>query len=66
MSTSTNWLGVLQQRIHTFAEAHTCSQELLTDLREFVMAIAREQYLHGNKSGIRWLRTQMQSQQPIA
>lgn len=54
------WMRDIIAKVHALAEdiqmddMHTVSQ-----LRDFVLSIAKEQFMAGNRSGISWARRQM-------
>ncbi|MEK7665312.1 MAG: hypothetical protein AAB337_00325 [Patescibacteria group bacterium] len=56
------WYNKLATGLETIAEQLQIDGDERLALREFVMAIAREQYKAGNRAGIKWLRIQMNKQ----
>jgi len=58
--TKSSWMRDMVTKVQTLAEDlqldddHTVSR-----LRDFVLGIAKEQYMIGNRSGISWMRRQM-------
>lgn len=55
----TSWYHALTTGIETIGEQLELQGEERLALREFLMKMAKEQYMAGNKAGIKWLRMQM-------
>ncbi len=51
------WYGTLIQDLENLADELGLDAASSLRLREFVLAKAKEQYKEGNRSGIRWART---------
>jgi len=52
------WQQKLTSGINSLAEEFGLDDGSASRMREFVFQIAKDQYLAGNRSGIRWARTQ--------
>jgi hypothetical protein len=52
------WYVDLTQRFTTLVNQNHISPEQQGPLKQFVLEVAREQYMAGNRSGIRWARNQ--------
>ena len=55
----TGWYHTLMTGIETIGEQLDLQGEERLALREFIMKMAKEQYMAGNKAGIRWLRMEL-------
>ena len=55
----TGWYHMLMTGIETIGEQLDLQGEERLALREFIMKMAKEQYMAGNKAGIRWLRMEL-------
>ena len=53
------WYVTLVESVNTMAEELGLSDHATAKLRDFVITKAKEQYMAGNRSGIRWMRKQM-------
>lgn len=62
--TRKSWLSELEDNFMTLARKYDLPEDMEIEIRNFVIGVAREQYKIGNKSGIRWIRQQMNK--PIA
>lgn len=52
------WQQKLTSGINSLSEEFGLDDAATSRMREFIFQIAKDQYLAGNKSGIRWIRTQ--------
>lgn len=57
------WYHSLMTGLETIAEQLQIEGEERLALREFVVRVAKEQFAAGNRSGIKWLRIQMNKPQ---
>ncbi|HAL49977.1 MAG: hypothetical protein UU40_C0019G0002 [Candidatus Uhrbacteria bacterium GW2011_GWD2_41_121] len=56
-ATRSKWVTELNNRIQTIVHNLGLNTDLGAHMKEFVFQVAREQYMAGNKNGIRWART---------
>lgn len=56
------WFTGLMNAFNTKAEALQLDQEAADEMRQLFIEKCREQYAAGNKSGIHWMRQQMQKE----
>lgn len=54
------WYIELCNEMEALFEQLGLSEEGAEELKTFILEVARNQYLAGNRSGIRWARQQMQ------
>ena len=52
------WYVDLIKRYEDLAKRNRISEEAKHEMWDLLLAIAREQYMSGNRSGIRWARKQ--------
>jgi len=52
------WYSDLIQRYESLTKRNQISGEAKHEMWDLLLAIAREQYMSGNRSGIRWARKQ--------
>ena len=53
------WLEKLTERFDALMAKFDMPEDIRHELESFVLAVAKEQYTSGNKSGISWLRKQL-------
>lgn len=53
------WYRTLVERFNVIVERHALPESAASDMKALLLDVAREQYMSGNKSGIRWARLQM-------
>lgn len=53
------WFVNLIARFQQLADRIDMPDEATAEIRQFMIEIAKEQYLAGNRSGIAWIRKQM-------
>ena len=63
MSTETTekkqtWLEKLTDRFNALMTKFDMPEDMRIEIEAFVLSVAREQYISGNKGGIAWLRKQ--------
>lgn len=61
-SQAKTWYANLMADCNGLGEKFGLDDMMNGELRDFVVRIAKEQYKVGNKSGIRWLRTELAKQ----
>ncbi|MFZ2681674.1 MAG: hypothetical protein WAZ14_01080 [Patescibacteria group bacterium] len=54
-----NWLDKLTERFDSLMTKFDMPEDMRHELESFVLTVAKEQYISGNKSGISWLRKQV-------
>ncbi|HRH32195.1 MAG TPA: hypothetical protein PLK06_02625 [bacterium] len=63
MSTNTNdkksWLDKLSERFDALMTKFDMPEDIRHEIETFMLSVAKEQYLTGNKAGISWLRKQV-------
>lgn len=63
MSTNTNdkksWLDKLSDRFDALMTKFDMPEDIRHEIETFMLSVAKEQYLTGNKAGISWLRKQV-------
>lgn len=59
------WYTELMQKFQSVIQALGLDEDSASEIKVFVLQIARDQYMAGNRSGIRWARTQSSSH-PVA
>lgn len=57
--TKKNWLDKLTERFNALMTKFDMPEDIRHELESFVLAVAKEQYMSGNKGGIAWLRKQL-------
>lgn len=57
-NTQARWYVELSQKFSKLVESLGLESEIAAEVKLFVLQIARDQYMAGNRSGIRWARTQ--------
>lgn len=57
-----NWYNKLMTNLGSFCQHWELDAEDREELRTFVTDIAKEQYMAGNRAGIKWLRIQLAKQ----
>lgn len=50
------WYVSLAERLKTLTENLGITDDAAAEIKTFMLTVAREQYMTGNKSGIRWAR----------
>jgi len=55
------WYVDLSNKFSVLMQNLGMPEDVATEIKTFVLTIARDQYLAGNKSGIRWARSQDQA-----
>lgn len=60
--TSSRWYVELLKRFTDISTRLQLNEKTREELKEFVLAIAKEQYMTGNRCGIRWMREQTNKQ----
>jgi hypothetical protein len=55
------WYVELSDRFNTMSEKLGIAEEVANEFKVLLLETARNQYLAGNRSGIRWAREQMRS-----
>lgn len=59
-----NWYTKLVEQINIqLNHAGVEDEELRADMKDFIVKTAKEQYMAGNRSGIRWMRKQMNAEE---
>lgn len=59
--TQAKWYIDLCTELEQLMEALEVSEEGASEIKTFMLEVARNQYLAGNRSGIRWAREQAQA-----
>lgn len=63
MSTNTtdkkSWLDKLSERFDALMTKFDMPEDIRHEIETFMLSVAKEQYLTGNKAGISWLRKQV-------
>lgn len=57
-NTQARWYTELTERFETLMEQLGIDEDTGSEIKLFLLQIARDQYMAGNRSGIRWARTQ--------
>jgi ribosome assembly protein YihI (activator of Der GTPase) len=57
-NTQARWYTELTERFETLMEQLGIDEDTGSEIKIFLLQIARDQYMAGNRSGIRWARTQ--------
>lgn len=52
------WYVELMEKFHSLAEKQALPEDVASELKVFMLEVARQQYMAGNRSGIRWAREQ--------
>ena len=52
------WYVELMERYLRLSEKLGLPEDVMSEMKVFLLEIAREQYMAGNRSGIRWAREQ--------
>ncbi len=52
-----SWYVTLMNRFERLMESVGVTEDAAAEIKTFMLTVAREQYMSGNKSGIRWART---------
>lgn len=55
-----NWYIKLMERFNSMMERLGMPEDVSSEVKVLLLEVAKEQYMTGNKSGIRWAREQMQ------
>lgn len=64
--TKNNWYQVLLDRITALSEQFELDEIQAHTFRDFVIALAKEQFQRGSKSGAGWAFAQVKKQQSVA
>ncbi len=54
-----NWLEKLTDRFNALMAKYDMPEDIHHEIESFVLSVAKDQYIAGNKSGISWLRKQV-------
>ncbi|MDA0208257.1 MAG: hypothetical protein O3B64_02515 [bacterium] len=54
------WYIELMEKFGNLVELHALPDEVAEAVKSLLLGVARDQYMAGNKSGIRWMREKMQ------
>ena len=57
-NTQARWYVELSEKFSQLVDKLGLESEIAAEVKLFVLQIARDQYMAGNRSGIRWARTQ--------
>lgn len=52
------WYVELMERFNVIVEKQALPEDVASELKVFMLEVARKQYMAGNRSGIRWAREQ--------
>lgn len=52
------WYVELMERFNRIVEKQALPDDVASELKVFMLEVARKQYMAGNRSGIRWAREQ--------
>ncbi|MBU1126440.1 MAG: hypothetical protein ABH826_04230 [Patescibacteria group bacterium] len=55
-NTKAKWYTELMHRFHKLMDHIGMPDEATEEIKEFMLSLAREQYMAGNRSGIAWMR----------
>ncbi len=61
-NTQARWYVELTEKFTSLMETLGLDEDVASEIKLFVLQIARDQYMAGNRSGIRWARSQNQAQ----
>lgn len=59
------WFQKLMNRFESLMHQLDVPDEVVPEIRAFLMQVAKEQYLSGNNSGIRWARLNPQKSMAV-
>lgn len=54
------WYLELMEKFGNLVERHALPADVAEAVKTLLLGVARDQYMAGNKSGIRWMREKMQ------
>lgn len=63
--TQKGWFQKLMNRFQSLMQQLDVPDEVVPEIRAFLMQVAKEQYMVGNSSGIRWARTNPQKSMAV-
>ena len=55
-NTNAKWYVDLMEKFKHLMETLGIPEEVASDVKEFLLTVARDQYMAGNRSGIAWAR----------
>lgn len=54
-----NWVEKLTERFQNLMSKYDMPEDISHEIESFMLAVAKEQYIAGNRGGIAWLRKQV-------
>ena len=55
------WYVELMRRFEALMSTHKVPEDTRSEIKIFLLEVAREQYMAGNRSGIAWMRDQQEA-----